>query len=261
MSVKAEARASGDEFVRFVLAQRLEHVVLLVSFSLLGFTGLIQKFNQVAFSENVILLLGGIERVRLIHRSFALLLAIQCVYHVVALGYQLLTKRARPTMLPTPKDIVDAWQMVMYFLGRRKERPLFDKFDFRQKLEYWAMVWGTMVMGFTGFAMWFPVQATRFLPGEIIPAAKAAHGAEAILAVLAIFIWHMYGAHLNAEIFPMDKTIFFGTISKERMIHEHPLEYARIMEQAKLALAAEASEQKPAVPEDTPGQNKAENKM
>jgi formate dehydrogenase subunit gamma len=243
MSVKAEAHNSAETFVRFAASQRLEHVLLIVSFSLLGFTGLIQKFNQVSLAENLIMLLGGIETVRLIHRTFALILVIESVYHVVATGYKFLTKRARPTMLPTPKDIVDAWQMILYFLGKRQERPLFDHFDFRQKIEYWAMVWGTIVMAVTGFAMWFPIQTTNLMPGEIIPAAKAAHGAEAILAVLSIIIWHMYNAHLLAEVFPMDKTIFSGKISTERMLHEHPLEYAHIMEVRKNAqLVAQAAD-------------------
>ncbi len=241
MSVKAEAHSGGETFVRFATSQRLEHMLLLISFSILGFTGLIQKFNQVSLAENLILALGGIETVRLIHRMFALILTIECIYHAVALAYQFFTKRSRPTMLPTPHDIVDAWQMVLYFLGRRKERPLFDHFDFRQKFEYWAMVWGTIIMGITGFAMWFPIQTTTFLAGEVIPAAKAAHGAEAILAVLSIILWHMYNAHLAAEVFPVDKSIFTGTISKERMLHEHPLEYARIMEERKNVLLAQAA--------------------
>ena len=252
MSVEAEARSGDESFVRFATSQRLEHALLLISFSILGFTGLIQKFNQVSLAENLIFALGGIETVRLIHRTLALILTIECVYHAVSLAYQFLTKRSRPTMLPTPRDIVDAWQMVLYFLGRRKERPLFDHFDFRQKFEYWAMVWGTIVMAVTGFAMWFPIQTTAFLSGEVIPAAKAAHGAEAILAVLSIFIWHMYHAHLAAEVFPADKSIFMGKISEERMLHEHPLEYARIMQERKNALLAQAAAVTEEASGDTP---------
>ncbi len=239
MSAKADTRSS-ELFVRFTAAERIEHIILMISFGLLGLTGLIQKFNQGSLAESLILLLGGIEAVRLIHRTMALVMAIISVIHLVRLGYRFARREMRPTMLPTPKDATDAIQMVMFYLGRRKERPLFDRYDFRQKFEYWALIWGNLVMGITGFAMWFPAQTTRLLPGEVIPAAKAAHGAEAILAVLAIVIWHMYMAHLNGDIFPMDKSIFTGTISKERMLHEHPLEYARMMEQAKLAASKEA---------------------
>jgi len=225
------ATHEDETFIRFALRQRLEHIILLVAFTVLAVTGLIQKFNQAALAEGTIQFLGGIERVRFIHRTFALILAIEAIYHGVTMFYTFVLKRERPTMLPTPQDLKDAWQMILYFLGRRKERPLFDRYDFRQKFEYWAMVWGTIIMGLTGFMMWFPIQTTRILSGQWIVAAKAAHGAEAILAVVSILLWHMYGAHLNAEVFPLDTAIFTGKISKERMLREHPLEYARLMEE------------------------------
>jgi formate dehydrogenase subunit gamma len=240
MSAEAQVQphAGGESFIRFALTDRIQHALLIVSFTTLAITGLIQRFNQVSLANSLILGLGGITTVRFIHRTFALMLVLLSLYHVANLLYKTVVKRPRPTMLPTPRDVVDAWQMILYFIGKRKERPLFDRYDFRAKLEYWALVWGTLVMGITGFMMWFPIQTTTFFPGEVIPAAKAAHGAEAILAVLSVIIWHMYGAHLNAEVFPMDTTMFTGKISKARLLHEHPLEYARMMEQATPAAVA-----------------------
>jgi hypothetical protein len=91
-------------------------------------------------------------------------------------------------------------------------------------MEYWAFVWGTVVMVVTGFMMWNPIATVKFLPGEAIPAAKAAHGAEAVLAVLAIIIWHMYGVHVKS----FNKSMFTGKMSEEDMLHEHPLELADI---------------------------------
>lgn len=235
---------SSRTFVRFNASERIEHIVLMLSFGALGFTGLIQRFNQGELGEAFILLLGGIETVRYLHRISALIMAVVSVAHLLRLGARLRRREIRPTMLPTPKDVVDALHMVQYYVGRRKEPPLFDRFDFRQKFEYWALIWGNLVMGVTGFAMWFPVQTTKFLPGEVIVAAKAAHGAEAILAVLSILVWHMYMAHMIDGVFPMDRAIFTGKISEKRMVHEHPLEYTRLMEaeQATAATAAEAEE-------------------
>jgi hypothetical protein len=91
-------------------------------------------------------------------------------------------------------------------------------------MEYWAMVWGTLVMAITGFMMWNPIATTRYLPGEFIPAAKAAHGGEALLAVLAIIIWHMYGVHIKT----FNKSMFNGSLTEKEMLHEHPLELADI---------------------------------
>jgi formate dehydrogenase subunit gamma len=235
MSAKVDIKSEGQTFIRFARSQRLEHIVLIVTFTLMGFTGLIQKFNQNPIANNAIMALGGIENVRLIHRTVAIILVIEALVHVCALGYRFITKRIAPSMIPTIGDVKDAWQMVLYFFGRRKERPLFDTFDFRQKFEYWSLVWGVLIMALTGFAMWFPIQTAHLFSGQVIVAAKTAHGAEAILAVLAILLWHMYSAHLNADIFPMDKAIFNGKVSRERMVHEHPLQYARLMEEAKAA--------------------------
>lgn len=91
-------------------------------------------------------------------------------------------------------------------------------------MEYWAFAWGAIVMGATGFMMWNPITATRFLPGEFVPAAKAAHGGEAVLAVLAIIIWHMYGVHIKR----FNKAMFTGMQTEAEMLHEHPLELEEI---------------------------------
>jgi hypothetical protein len=80
----------------------------------------------------------------------------------------------------------------------------------------------------TGFVMWFPVQSTQFMPGELIPAAKAAHGGEAVLALLVIVTWHFYGAHFSQHTMPFDKSIFTGKVSAKRMAEEHPVELERM---------------------------------
>lgn len=98
------------------------------------------------------------------------------------------------------------------------------RFTFEEKAEYWAFVWGTVVMGLTGFLMWNPITAAKFLPGEFIPAAKAAHGGEAVLAVLAIILWHMYGVHIKF----FNKAMWTGKMTETEMLHEHPLELADI---------------------------------
>jgi mono/diheme cytochrome c family protein len=98
------------------------------------------------------------------------------------------------------------------------------RYTFEEKMEYWAFAWGAIIMGATGFMMWNPISTTKLFPGEVIPAAKAAHGGEALLAVLAIIIWHMYGVHVKR----FNKAMFTGKITEEEMLHEHPLELADI---------------------------------
>jgi mono/diheme cytochrome c family protein len=128
------------------------------------------------------------------------------------------------SMLPSLQDVKDGWQALLYNLGLAKSFPQMGRYTFEEKLEYWAFVWGTIIMGITGFLMWNPITSSRYLPGEWIPAARAAHGGEAVLAVLAIILWHMYGVHIKR----FNKSMWTGKMSEEEMLHEHPLELADI---------------------------------
>jgi cytochrome b subunit of formate dehydrogenase len=215
---------AAQGYLRFPVTQRIEHVLLILSFGALGFTGLIQRYagNQVA--EALIALLGGIELVRIIHRIAAILLAAQSIYHVLSLIHKVFVQRVELTMLPGLKDVVDAIDVVRHNLGLTKEHPRLPRYNFAEKAEYWAMIWGTIVMGLTGFMLWNPIVTTRLLPGETIPAAKAAHSAEALLAVLAILVWHFYNVHIKF----FNKAMFTGKMSRHQMEEEHGAELEQI---------------------------------
>jgi hypothetical protein len=139
-------------------------------------------------------------------------------------GYRILVRRVRMTMLPTLKDVTDAWQAFLFNLGLSKTQPQTGRYHFGEKAEYWAFVWGTIVMVITGFLLWNPIASTRLLPGQFIPAAKAAHGGEAVLAVLAIILWHFYHVHIRQ----FNKSMFTGYMTEKEMLHEHPQELADI---------------------------------
>ncbi len=133
-------------------------------------------------------------------------------------------------MLPSRRDMQDAVQNLKYGLGLTSTPPQFDRFDYKQKFEYWGLVLGGMVMIASGLVLWFPTLWTRFLPGVVIPTAKVLHTNEAMLALLVVVVWHIYGAHLSPEVFPCDGSIFTGRISRARLRHEHYLEYLRLTE-------------------------------
>jgi cytochrome b subunit of formate dehydrogenase len=215
---------TNTTYLRFPLARRIEHLVMLLSFSTLGLTGLTQKYIDAGFSKWFIGLIGGIENLRSIHHTAAIVMMFGTLYHLLVMGYHIFVLRSRMSMLPTLQDVKDAWQALMYNVGLAKSYPQMGRYTFEEKMEYWAFVWGAVVMGLTGFLMWNPITATRFLPGEFVPAAKAAHGGEALLAVLAIIIWHMYGVHLKR----FNKAMWTGRQTEEEMLHEHPLELADI---------------------------------
>lgn len=214
-----------EQYYRFDVSQRIEHIVLLVSFFLLGLTGLIQKFAMNAVASWLIGALGGIETVRIIHRVAAITFALQSVYHIVVLAYKVFVLRIEMTMLPGLKDVIDAIDVVRYNLGLTKEHPKMPRYNFAEKVEYWALIWGGVVMGITGFMLWNPIATSKFLPGQFIPAAKAAHGGEAILAVLAILIWHFYSVHIKI----FNKSMFTGKMTRQQMEEEHGEELQRIL--------------------------------
>ena len=136
--------------------------------------------------------------------------------------------RAAP-MLGSRKDFADAIQDIRHSFDPTKPAPQADRFDYRQKFEYWGMVLGGVVMISTGFVLWFPLILAQVVPGELIPVSKVIHSNEAMLALLVVVVWHMYSGHLEPHHFPADTSIFTGKISVDRMKKEHPLEYDRLL--------------------------------
>ncbi len=165
-----------ETFVRFSLSDRVQHVVLIVSFSLLGLTGLPQKYSSMDWAKTLVGAFGGIDNVRTIHHLNAVLLIAVCAYHVGYGLYRLFFRKARFEMLPGVKDARDAAGNIAYFLGLRQLRPRFDRYNYMEKFEYWAVVWGMSVMALTGTALLFPTLATSLVPGIVLPAAKSIHG-------------------------------------------------------------------------------------
>lgn len=206
------------KYLRFPLYRRVQHWVMVVSFITLGFTGLIQKFNEFAFSEFALKTLGGVEPTRIIHRVAGATLALVTVVHLGDFLYNWYVRRVRLSMLPDKDDVINAWKLFRYNIGLEKKSPKQGFYTFEEKFEYWALIWGTILMGITGFMLWDPLLANRILPGAWIPAAKAAHGWEAILAVSAVIVWHFY--HVLIKHF--NKSMYTGYMSQEEMEHYHP---------------------------------------
>lgn len=222
---------SRKEIVRFDRHQIVQHVLLMVTFILLAFTGLPMKFSTWAISQWWIGVWGGIDVFRAVHRFAAYAMIFDCLYHLVYIGWNVLVlKKPFPyKMVPSPKDFKDFAQEMAYFVGLSKERPKYDRFNWREKFDYWAIFWGMPVIGISGFIMMYPVLATRFLPGWVVPAAFVAHGDEAVLAVVWIFLVHLVFNHVAPKVFPFNKSIFTGRVSRERYKDEHPLEYERLV--------------------------------
>lgn len=207
-------------FTRFSLAQRVEHALFLLSFTILAITGLAQKFGTTQTGGFTLRALGGIETARQIHHIAAISMMFESIYHVVMVLYRILVLRVPITMMPVFEDFRHLWHDLLYYFGLRERKAYYGRYNYAEKVEYLAVVWGTIIMAITGFMMWNPIATTRVLPGDVIPAAKSAHGNEAILAVLAIILWHFYHVHLRH----FNKSMFTGKLTREEMTAEHPAE-------------------------------------
>jgi len=224
------------EIKRFDVQQIIQHATMMVSFTLLVITGLPMKFNTWAVSEWWIGLWGGINVLRSVHFVSAYVMVALCFYHVAYLGFSIFVqKKPFPVaMLPSLSDFFKFFQELAYFLGIRKDPPRYDRFNWREKFDYWAIFWGMPVMAGSGFILLFPVAATKILPGWIVPVAFTAHSHEALLALLWIFLVHVFFNHFSPGVFPLNKSIFTGKVPEERYRTEHPLEYERMQKEGKI---------------------------
>ncbi len=212
-------------FLRFDPVLRYQHFVFMLAFTALAITGLLQHFSHHLWVARVVNVLGGMEALRVVHRVAALISIGVSLHHVAQILHMWVVQRRRGAMWPRWKDFQDLWHTVRYNLGLAPQRPQHDRFSIEEKMEYWALLWGQTLMMVTGLMMWFPVLVTRWLPGEAIPVARALHSWEAILATLAVMVWHGYHVHLKTR----NTSIFTGYLTEEEMLEEHPLEYRRIV--------------------------------
>jgi formate dehydrogenase gamma subunit len=211
-------------YARFTLGQRWEHTVLFLSAFVLLLTGLPQKYRDMSWSQDLLSTPERLDLIRQIHHIAAIVLAMEAIYHIGRAIYLLARRKMSAAMFPTMQDVYDAWHMLQYLLFLRKEKPVFGKYNFEQKVTYWFLFFGFALMGISGFIIWFPVQFTKFLPGGVVPASKMAHSTESVVAAIFIIIWHLYHVHIER----LNLSIFTGRLSEKEMREYHAKEYERV---------------------------------
>jgi len=206
---------------RMKLNEVWQHTLLMVSFIVLVITGFALRYGDMPVARLVFGWDHGFAVRGIIHRVAAAVLIISTVWHF----FFLLTssgKRFFKDMLPRLTDLKQFGQKMLYNVGLSKTEPKFTRFSYVEKVEYFALIWGNIVMISTGLLLWFDNYFVDLLPKGFLDVALVIHFYEAILATLAIFIWHLYAAVFNPQVYPMNPSWLTGNMPKEMFEHEHP---------------------------------------
>ncbi len=224
---------------RFSIHILIQHYLLASAIFILAATGLPLHYSDVFWAKHLMIILGGVDMARLIHRLAAGLLIVSSLYHlgtVIGGTIQKIIKKEfdyRRTQIPRWKDLVDLVQDIQYFLDLRPYRPKMEKFCYKQKMHYLAMFWGIMVMTLGGTTLLFPETMAQIWPNPAFfqDLARLMHADEAIMAVLVLVFWHWSNVHLVPGRFPVQWTFATGKITREHQIEEHFLEYVRNLDE------------------------------
>jgi formate dehydrogenase gamma subunit len=219
--VAAHLGSMGRPVLRMNRSQRWQHALLALSFIVLAISGFALRFPDSWLARTM----GSSEPLRRwAHRIAGIVLLMVGAYHIV---YVLATKDGRKLvkdLFLIKKDLADVGRAGRYLLGLSKGRPRIGRFGYAEKMEYWAVVWGTIIMGVTGLMIWFKMDVTQFLPRWAVDVALTIHYYEAILACLAILVWHFYHVMFDPDVYPLNPSCWDGRVSEHWQQEEHPLD-------------------------------------
>jgi cytochrome b subunit of formate dehydrogenase len=223
--------STKKSYTRFTTFEIVCHIILSITFIALVITGF-ALVNPNSWWVTLLSYLGLTEYSRaFLHRVNAvLMIGISIVYAF----YMLFHKRGRSELMafmPNFRDITHVFENIAYYRGKRKEPPHFDRYDYAEKMEFWALIWGIIIMTVSGLILWFPILSFQYLPKWAIDIAELIHYYEAVLATLAILIWHFFFVIFHPEEYPMSITWLNGKMTLDHLKHRHPAEYERLYNQ------------------------------
>lgn len=216
-------------YLRMTVHERLQHGALVISFVLLVVTGFMLRYPEAWWVVGIRhLSAGAFEWRSLIHRIAGVVMLTAGAWHISYLAFTRPGRALLRDLLPRWRDVTDPWKVLRYNLGLSPTKPAFPRFSYIEKAEYWALVWGTLLMGVTGMILWFDNTSMGLITKLGFDISRTIHFYEAILATLAIIVWHFYFVIFNPDIYPMNLSWLTGRMSEEEMLEEHPLELARL---------------------------------
>lgn len=217
-------------FIRLNNNERKQHLIFAGCFIILALTGFMVKLP-----ESVIALLGPYRETvffirSLLHRLAGSTMILVCIYHIYYVIFKSAGRRWIMDMMPRPNDLKDMFTNILFFVGIKDAPPEFDRFSYKHKMEYGALIAGCTLMSGSGLLLWTESWWNKF----ILDIAAVVHGMEAILACLAIMVWHIYEVQLKPDRSPTNNTWLTGLITEEEMKHDHAAHYKKIMADPKL---------------------------
>jgi formate dehydrogenase gamma subunit len=224
---------SGAQVSRMNRNFRIAHWGVILSFPTLVFTGFALKYPEGWWASPLLLWESHLAFRGLVHRCAAIVLIASTIYHVIHLSINRRDRLFLKAMLPEVKDATDLMQVFSHNLGLTKVEPRFAKFNYAEKVEYWAFMWGTVVMTVSGFLLWFNNFTLRYFPKWVSDAATAIHYYEALLATFSILLWHFYMVIFDPLVYPMDTAWINGKVPADHYRHSRPA-YLRALERAGL---------------------------
>lgn len=235
----AIAASPGEKHVRrFSRQVRLAHLLLVIAVMVLALTGTAVLYADSFWAPTFINLLGGPKVAAIIHRVAATLFGVLFFGHVISTLYRIFKHPKEKkfdwfgpdSLVPNKRDWQDFLAMKNWFAGKGP-RPVFDRWTYWEKFDYWAPFWGMFIIGVSGIMLWFSPFFGSFLPGWIFNVATIVHGEEAFLAIVFLFTVHFFNSHFRPDKFPLDIVMFTGSVPLEEFKHEHTDEYARMIEE------------------------------
>jgi cytochrome b subunit of formate dehydrogenase len=231
-------------YLRMSLSERIQHVTLLTSFITLVLTGFSLKYPDAWWVAPIRDISPVMFELRgILHRVAAVVMVTASLYHVYYIFFVPRGKQLIRDLIPRLEDVTDAIGVMKYNLGFSPVKPKFARFSYAEKAEYWALIWGTIVMAVTGVILWFDNTFLGLLTKLWWDVARTVHYYEAWLATLSIIVWHFYFVIFNPDIYPINLAFWKGTLTEEEMEEEHPLELEEIRHAEMKKAMQEASEQ------------------
>jgi formate dehydrogenase gamma subunit len=225
---------TDGEYVRFSVTHRWLHNTLAVSFIMLAYTGFALRYSESWWALPFLKIPAGPDIRGWLHRFFGVALAINFVVQVVLLLGTKAGKTELKALWFSRRDLRDLFVNLAHWFGIFPEGPRAGRYTYIEKAEYWALVWGTIVMIVTGFFMWSEAWALRHFAGWVYEVFRLVHFYEAVLASLAIGVWHFYWVIFDPDVYPYSEAMFTGKVSLDYLRHHHPLEYEAAIRHAEM---------------------------